>query len=127
VIVAVAAVAAAVIVALVATVAVRRMRRAAPVHAERGAWAGMAGSEFASLDDAARCDLIFAVAALDDERSLGLLHEALDDPCESVALAAAHALDRQGRRNALESYLEAHPGERARRIASTLALLTAQS
>ncbi|HVR47711.1 MAG TPA: hypothetical protein VMT95_13860 [Candidatus Binatia bacterium] len=84
-------------------------------------WAAAAGAEFAHLSDADRCDLAFAVAALDDARSQRLLAEALDDPSETVALAAARAMTNRGRSSELERYL-ARPGERSRRIAAALSL-----
>lgn len=86
-------------------------------------WASGAGDEFAGLSEAARCDLVFAVAALDDERSRRLLEHALGDPAEAVSLAAAHALETSGRHDEVEAFLQAHPGERAERIRATLALL----
>ncbi|MDQ2872199.1 MAG: hypothetical protein M3R35_03605 [Candidatus Eremiobacteraeota bacterium] len=86
-------------------------------------WTAQAGEEFAGLSEPARCDLIFAVAALDDARSHQLLVHALDDPSEAVALAAAHALARNGRGGDLDAYASAHPGARADTLVSTLALL----
>ncbi len=86
-------------------------------------WTHEAGDEFAGLSESARCDLVFAVALLEDERSQKLLQHALTDPAEPVALAAAHALATSGRRTVVERYLSEHPGERADRIAGTLALL----
>lgn len=80
-------------------------------------------AEFGSLSEAARCDMIFAVSALDDERSAQLLEHALDDPSETVSLAAARALKERGRSDAVDTYLARHPGERAERIAHTLSLL----
>lgn len=80
-------------------------------------------AEFGSLPEAARCDMIFAVSALDDERSAQLLEHALDDPSETVALAAARALKERGRSEAVDAYLARHPGERAERISHTLSLL----
>ncbi len=94
-----------------------------PLHGDTG-WTHAAGDEFAGLSEAARCDMIFAVAALDDERSKQLLEHALDDPSEAVSLAAAHALLSRGDRGTVEQYLAAHPGERAARITQTLSLLT---
>lgn len=87
------------------------------------AWTNEAGEEFAGLSEAARCDLVFAVAALDDERSQTLLEYALNDPAEAVSLAAAHALAGHGRRGLVDTYLASHPGARADRIAQALALL----
>jgi hypothetical protein len=96
--------------------------RSAPLSAPTG-WTSAAGDDFAGLSESARCDMIFAVAALDDDASVSLLEHALADPAEPVALAAAHALASHGRTGAVESFLAANPGERADRIAATLALL----
>jgi len=60
------------------------------------AWNASTAAEFGSLPEAARCDMIFAVATLDDERSLQLLEHAMEDPSETVALAAARALKERG-------------------------------
>lgn len=98
----------------------------APLHAG-DAWTEAAGEEFAEMPEAARCDMVFAVAALDDERSHSLLEHALADPSEAVSLAAAHALAGSGRTDVVERYLAGHPGERADRIARTLALLHSPS
>lgn len=87
------------------------------------AWTHEAGDEFAGLSESARCDMIFAVAALDDERSQQLLEHALNDPAEAVAVAAAHVLNGSGRRNVVETFLMQHPGARADRISQTLSLL----
>ncbi len=86
-------------------------------------WAGAAGQEFAALSEAERCDLIFAVAALDDAPSEQLLARALDDPSEAVALAAACSLARLGHSATLERYLARCSRERAQRISQTLELL----
>jgi hypothetical protein len=86
-------------------------------------WSIDSGQTFDSLSESGRCDLIFAVAPLGDERSKNLLMRALDDPSETVALAAAHALTVSGREDALEQFLERHPGDRTARIAQTVALL----
>lgn len=86
-------------------------------------WTAQAGSEFAGLAESARCDLIFAVSGLDDERSQRLLVHALDDPSDAVALAAAHALVRRGESRAVEDYVAQHPGDRCERLARTLELL----
>ncbi len=86
-------------------------------------WTTQAGEEFAGLSESARCDLIFAVADLRDERSQQLLLHALDDPSEAVVLAAAHALARRGQSQAVQTYAQRHPGERAERIVRTLALM----
>lgn len=86
-------------------------------------WTSEAGDEFGGLSESARCDLVFAVAALDDERSQRLLEHALNDPAEAVALAAAHVLASSGRQTVVEGYLADHPGLRADRIVQTLSLL----
>jgi hypothetical protein len=86
-------------------------------------WTTEAGDEFAGLNESARCDLIFAVSDLNDERSARLLEHALDDPSDAVALAAAHALARRGASDTIAAYVQRRPGERADRIVSTLALL----
>jgi hypothetical protein len=105
-------------------------RKAEHVRApERGplaaqtSWSDTAGLEFAELSESARCDMIFAVGALDDDASQHLLEHALGDPAEAVATAAAHALITHGHADVVERFLAAHPGERADRIAATLALL----
>lgn len=87
-------------------------------------WTNEAGHEFADLSEPARCDLVFAVAALHDDRATRLLEFALRDPSETVALAAAHALAGSGRAPIVERFLAQHPGDRARRIVGTLTLLT---
>jgi hypothetical protein len=100
-----------------------RLAREGPPLQATTAWTNEAGDEFTGLSEAARCDLIFAVAALGDERSQHLLEYALNDPAEAVSLAAAHALAGHGRRAAVDAYLTSHPGARADRIAQALALL----
>ena len=97
-------------------------REGAPLQATT-AWTNEAGEEFAGLSEAARCDLVFAVAALDDERSKKLLEHALNDPAEAVSLAAAHVLAGRGRRTLVDAFLASHPGARADRIAQALSLL----
>jgi hypothetical protein len=87
------------------------------------AWTAEAGEEFATLSEAARCDLVFAVADLHDERADGLLLHALDDPSEPVALAAAHVLERRGAADRVRAHVKRHPGARAERIEETLSLL----
>jgi hypothetical protein len=93
-----------------------------PLHATTE-WTSEAGQEFSNLSEPARCDLIFAVAALHDERSAQLLKFALFDPSETVAVAAAHALVSSGRAAAVDRFLAEHPGERTDRIARMLTLL----
>ncbi len=100
-----------------------RVRADRPPLAAQTGWTSAAGAEFAGLSEAARCDMIFAVAALDDDASRRLLEHALADPAEPVALAAAHALATHGRTDAVDAFLAANPGARADRIAATLALL----
>ena len=117
--------AAALVAAAIAVVALRNARRAQFVSA--AGWTDAAGSEFSGLSESARCDLAFALGALDDARSQQLLERALDDPSEPVALAAAHALMRRGSRTRVDDYLAGHPGERTSRIATVLALLTPRS
>jgi len=97
-----------------------RWRDAVPI----AGWTSAAGHEFEGLSDAERCDLIFAVAALGDEASVNLLERALDDPSEPVALAAARSLCALGRSATLQRYLAARPGERTRRIADAVELLS---
>lgn len=104
---------------------VRMQRSEEPLQATTD-WTNEAGDEFAGLSESARCDLVFAVAALDDERSQHLLEHALNDPAEAVSLAAAHVLISSGRRSAVESFLAENPGRRADRIAQTLSLLDSQ-
>lgn len=87
-------------------------------------WNDTTALEFSTLPETARCDMIFAVTSLDDDRSAKLLRHALDDPSETVALAAARALSERGLGAAVDEYLARHPGERAERIAQTLSLLT---
>src|SRR5215469_10847764 len=107
-------------IAIVAWTAPRRAEKAriaregVPLQATT-AWTSGAGDEFAGLSESARCDMIFAVAALDDERSQSLLQHALSDPAEPVSPAAAHALASTGRRNVVETFLAQHPGARADR------------
>jgi hypothetical protein len=86
-------------------------------------WTTEAGAEFAGMPESARCDLIFAVSDLHDERSQRLLEHALDDPSDAVALAAAHALASRGSADTVQAYAQQHPGERAQRILDTLLLL----
>ena len=99
-----------------------RVRKGEPVYATTD-WTNEAGAEFGGLSESARCDMIFAVAALDDDRSQHLLEHALSDSAEAVALAAAHALAGRGRHGVVDSYLAEHPGARADRIAQALSLL----
>ena len=81
-----------------------------------------ASTAFVDLPESERCDLVFALASLDNPGSHRLLERALDDPSEAVAIAAARAMAACGRTTELEPYL-ARPDERSRRIAHTLELL----
>lgn len=117
-----------VVLALVAGAAIalylaRTRRTPVATNPRPARWTDAAGDEFAELSESGRCDMIFALAALDDPASLELLEGALDDPSETVALAAAHALASRGDAARLRRYFAAHPGHRAARIAQTLALL----
>ncbi len=107
----------AVLIAAIAALAYARARRRPKGDAD-----GLI-DEFANLSDAERCDFIFAVGALDDPSSLRLLERALDDPCEAVALAAAHALTTAGSTMPLERFFAERPGGRSDRIAASLELL----
>lgn len=112
-----------------ALLAPRRNAERAPVEVQRQdlrvdtAFNAATQAEFDTLPEAARCDMIFAVSALDDERSAQLLEHALDDSSETVALAAARALKERGRSDTVDAYLARRPDERAERIAHTLSLL----
>ncbi|HZZ65258.1 MAG TPA: hypothetical protein VFE17_07165 [Candidatus Baltobacteraceae bacterium] len=94
-----------------------------PQKAAATDWTCQAGEEFAGLSESARCDLIFAVAHLDDDRSHQLLVHAMDDPSDAVATAAAHALAQRGSNEVVQQYAQQHPGERAERIVQTITLL----
>jgi hypothetical protein len=72
------------------------------------------------LTEAERIDAVFAMGALDGDESTRRLALALDDPSETVALAAAHALAGSGRGELVRSYVAAHPGERTTRLGETL-------
>lgn len=91
--------------------------------ADDARWTNEAGSEFAGLGEPARCDLIFAIAALDDDASVRLLIHALDDPSQTVALAAAHALARSGRLDEVRAYARDHDGPRSEELLQLLGLL----
>jgi HEAT repeat protein len=106
----------AVLIAAIAALAYARTRRRPQRNAD-------VFDEFGNLSNAQRCDFIFAIAALDDPSSLRLLERALDDPCEAVALAAAHALTMAGSTTRLERFFAEHPGGRTDRIAASLELL----
>ena len=116
-----------VVVALGLLFALRRRRPLPALVPQTPAWTDAAGSEFGELSEAERCDLIFAIEALDDEKSKRILESALADSSDAVALAAARALARCGAGERIHDYFNAHPGERSQRIAATLALLAAES
>jgi hypothetical protein len=86
-------------------------------------WTAEAGAEFSGLSESGRCDLVFAVADLNDDRSFTLLLHALDDPSDAVALAAGHVLIKRGAADEVDRYIGCHPGERAQRLQSALLLL----
>jgi hypothetical protein len=101
-----------------------RAHRAQPQRPlERNEWLKDAGEGLSALSESERCDLIFAVAALETEHSRAILESALDDESEGVALAAATTLVRRGHAEAVRRYFVAHRGDRASRIAETLELL----
>ncbi len=113
-------------VAVAAAMAPRATRRPAlpaALPTDADGWTRAAGAEFANLSESARCEMVFAVGALDDERAQQLLEHALGDPSAAVALAAAHTLVGGGRAAVVEAFLRAHPGEHAERIAQALDLL----
>ena len=94
-----------------------------PEAATGSTWAHEIGPEYAALSESARCDLIFAVGALDDERSRRLLVHALDDASATVALAAAHVLARSGRIGEVRAYVEAHRGARSDELVQLLSIM----
>ncbi len=120
-VVAIAVVALAVAAIAVAVLRVRR-RRVTPATTAAD-WTDAAGQDFTGLSDSARCDMIFAIAALDGGRGRDVLERALADPSEAVALAAAHALTSRGAAGIVDRYFGAHPSERNARIVATVALL----
>lgn len=106
-----------VVLAIALTIVLRR--RPAAVYAlppPPENWLAPVGEDFTALSEAERCDLIFAVAALEDDKSEALLAGALGDPSEGVALAAAHALARRGGLETLERHLAQCASERARSL-----------
>lgn len=110
-------------IALVAFILARRSSRPA-VSVERTSWTGRAGEGFENLSEAARCDMIFAIAELPGDDRTATLQQALDDPSEAVALAAANALTVRGDGAVVQSHLASRPGARSERIARDLSLLT---
>lgn len=79
--------------------------------------------DFADLNEAERCDYVFALSALDDPANAGLLRRAMDDPSDVVAIAAARSLVLAGRRDEVETMLARRDDARSRQIASALELL----
>jgi hypothetical protein len=109
---------AAILVAVLAAAAITIIvlsRRRPPLPPEPS-WTRAAGDEFDRLSAAERCDLVFAVAALEDDASRGLLLRALDDPAEAVALAAARSLAQRGEGAILDRYLAQRSDERTRAL-----------
>jgi hypothetical protein len=90
---------------------------------EAADWKNQSAGEFARLSEPTRCDLVFAAAKVTDTSSSSFLERALNDPSESVVLAAAHALAASGRATILERFLRQYPQGRAARIAGMLSLL----
>ena len=108
---------------LYAWLAPRRKPEAAHEESATVDWTAAAGDGFEGLSDAARCDMVFAMAELDDDRSRALLEAALDDRSDAVALAAAHALATNGRLETVRAYAAAHPGSRGQQLLETISLL----
>ncbi len=86
-------------------------------------WTRDAGDEFSRLSESARCDLIFAVEVLDDERSHRLLLHALADPSEPVALAAARTLAKRGYVDDVRRMVQTARGARGNEFMDVLSLL----
>ncbi len=82
------------------------------------------GEEFAALDEQERCDLVFAMGAINEESSNDLLLRALGDPSQTVALAAAHALARNGRQAEVKRRLEAEERRGSKDLMRLLGLMT---
>jgi hypothetical protein len=80
-------------------------------------------SPLAGLSEAERCEVVFAMAALGDDESREHLRAALNDPSETVALAAAHALANSGHITAVNVYAQQNPGPRSQKLLDTIALL----
>ncbi len=91
-----------------------------PAVAVEAASTPVAASRSSAASEAERVDAVFAMGALDGDEATRRLTEALDDPSETVALAAAHALATSGRQGMLRAYVDAHPSERTTRIAETI-------
>lgn len=78
--------------------------------------------EFDGMPEDARCEMLFSVALLDNERSRKLLEHALSDKSRTVALAAARGLISAGRGIDVTAYIEQHPGTHSDELASALQL-----
>ena len=89
---------------------------------ESGVFDRDSAAEFDRLPENARCEMLFSVALLDDERSGALLEHALADDSRAVSLAAARGLVAGGRGSDVSAYLSAHPGERSDALAAALQL-----
>ncbi len=89
---------------------------------ERSGFDRDSAAEFDRLSENARCEMLFSIALLDDERSSALLEHALADESGVVSLAAARGLVAGGREADVSAYLRAHPGERSDALAAALQL-----
>ncbi|MHB8461821.1 MAG: hypothetical protein ACYDA1_04180 [Vulcanimicrobiaceae bacterium] len=118
----------AIAVLLVARFAARRPQEPARVsrvdvaEGDVGGFDRDSAAEFDRLPENARCEMLFSVALLDDERSRALLEHALADASSTVSLAAARGLVASGRGSDVSAYLSAHPGERSDALAAALQL-----
>jgi len=86
-------------------------------------WTKRAGDELTDLNESARCDLVFAVSQFDDERSRSMLVSALEDPSDTVSLAAAHALVRAGHMRDVDAYARSADAERSQELLALLTLI----
>lgn len=81
-------------------------------------------AEFDSLGDSARCDFIFGISVLEDERTRSLLFHALDDRSEAVALAAAHVLARSGNIDEVRRHVATQDPSRRDALMQLLSVMT---
>lgn len=79
--------------------------------------------DFGDLNEAERCDYVFALSALDDPANAERLRHAMDDPSDVVAIAAARSLVLAGRRAEVDALLARRGDPRSQRIASALELM----
>jgi hypothetical protein len=79
--------------------------------------------DFTDLNEAERCDYVFALSALDDPASIELIRRAMDDPSDVVATAAARSLVLTGRRDEVDALLARRDDARSQRIAAALELM----